>query len=399
MDESKEFTEALLDQISIETNEENEIANLIRTINEDSSFTQEFDDLKRTSNELFQKMKQLIIDFTGLDVSPNVKIQHLDLVDFKKVKGKKVHPTQRSRNYVYELFDAISNNNFDKIVCLINNDISKFLVYSTYAKSYISKISTTYGDYYDSTIYINKFILNIYPKIILYKYGKPYNLKFESVRSAYFGALKMTIAEEIIHSTQIKLHEINKKAIQHINYVNEEIAKLILNLDNNKITKLSKYLNLEPVPEEFPTAKKANLFFNLTPDNFIMNALGSNVMNFTKIEIDQKINSTIPQLHDMYMQWLKPIQKQHVVFNIIEGKIKFIIKNILKYDKNFCDYIKIWHEDNVIRYNKKNVGDSLVETCYNSFHKKAFNILINNIPTIKELNQPNLYINRISRQK
>ena len=36
---------------------------------------------------------------------------------------------------------------------LIREDRSKFFVYSTYAKSYLSKISTTYGLYMDKTIY------------------------------------------------------------------------------------------------------------------------------------------------------------------------------------------------------------------------------------------------------
>ena len=63
------------------------------------------------------------------------------------------------------------------IAKLIEKDTEKFLVYSTYAKSYISKISTTYGDYLDSCVYLNKFILSNYPKIILYKQGQPYDLR------------------------------------------------------------------------------------------------------------------------------------------------------------------------------------------------------------------------------
>ena len=35
----------------------------------------------------------------------------------------------------------------------------------------VSKISTTYGDYLNSTVFLNKFILSKYPQIILYKQG------------------------------------------------------------------------------------------------------------------------------------------------------------------------------------------------------------------------------------
>ena len=85
-------------------------------------------------------------------------------------------------------------------------------MYSTYAKSYISKISTTYGDYLDSCVYLNKFILSNYPKIILYKQGQPYESRKEQVESGYKGALKMTIVEELVHSTQENLQNANKNA-------------------------------------------------------------------------------------------------------------------------------------------------------------------------------------------
>ena len=68
---------------------------------------------------------------------------------------------------------------YKKIAELMKKDTAKYLVYSTYAIQYISKITTTYGDYLDSTIYLNKFILSRYPEIILHKQGEPYesNLK------------------------------------------------------------------------------------------------------------------------------------------------------------------------------------------------------------------------------
>ena len=104
---------------------------------------------------------------------------------------------------------------------LIEKDIQKFLVYSTYAKSYISKISTTYGDYLNSCVYLNKFILANYPKIILYKQGQPYDSRKEQVESGYKGALKMTMVEELVHSTQDNLQEANKNAAINVNSINE----------------------------------------------------------------------------------------------------------------------------------------------------------------------------------
>ncbi len=49
MSELSEFAEALLDQIAVETDEEKVIANLSRQIDEDASFTVEFDSLEKIS--------------------------------------------------------------------------------------------------------------------------------------------------------------------------------------------------------------------------------------------------------------------------------------------------------------------------------------------------------------
>ena len=129
------------------------------------------------------------------------------------MKAKKVHTTNESRQYVDKLFSAVADLDINQISQLIDSDLAKFFVYSTYAKSYISKISTTYGDILDSTIYLNKFILSSYPQIILYKQGPPFESRVEQVNSGYRGALKMTLLEELIHSTQDNLHDENKTAV------------------------------------------------------------------------------------------------------------------------------------------------------------------------------------------
>ena len=76
---------------------------------------------------------------------------------------------KNQKEFVTKLFDAVAKEDLKKIAELMNQDTPKYLVYSTYAIQYISKITTTYGDYLDSTIYLNRFILSRYPQIILQK--------------------------------------------------------------------------------------------------------------------------------------------------------------------------------------------------------------------------------------
>ena len=87
MSELKEFAEALLDQISVETNEEKVISNLSNQINEDSSFTMSFESVESITEKLFPKMAEKVNEFTGIPVSSDLKIEYLDLEDFKRFKG------------------------------------------------------------------------------------------------------------------------------------------------------------------------------------------------------------------------------------------------------------------------------------------------------------------------
>jgi len=106
--------------------------------------------------------------------------------------------------------------------------------------------------------------------------------------------MKMTILEEIIHSVQSNLHRLNVEVVMQVNTINEELAKIILELDSKTVTELTEYLQLQLVPDEFQIAKKANLFFMLNPDNFITNVMGPDVMTYTHVEIDPKISELIP---------------------------------------------------------------------------------------------------------
>ncbi len=357
MSEMDEFAEALLAQLSVEINEEKEIDSLSKKIKEDNGFQMEFGDAEKIAQTLLPDLIQKVNDYTGLSVSPDLSIVGLELEELKRFKGKKVFTTKAARQFVDELFYAVSKNDLEKISDNIKKDTTKFLVYSTYVKSYISKISTTYGDFLDNTIYLNKFVLDNYPKIILYKQRPPYEPNFESVKSGYIGAVKMTILEEIIHSTQNNLQRLNKEAVIQVNDINEELAKTILELDDGIVSQLSEYLQLQLVPEEFVIAKRANLFFMLNPDNFITNVLGPDIMTYNKVDIDSKILEFIPSLLEIYQRWLKPIQAQHAVFTTMEGMAEFVVQNILKNDPDFQNYLSTFIGTDYSAYSvKKSIG-------------------------------------------
>ncbi len=395
MAEFKEFAEALLDQISVEINEEKEIAELSEKISEDSEFPNQFTELESFSKDIFTDISKRIEEFTGYTVKPDLRVEYPGLKEFKLLKGRKVFATKQSRSFVDELFSAVSDLDINGIAELIEKDLERFLVYSTYAKSYISKISTTYGDYLDSCVYLNKFILSNYPKIILYKQGQPYDSRKEQVESGYRGALKMTLVEEIVHSTQDNLQNENKNAATNVNSINEELAKIILNLGDNAANNLYDYLQLQTVPDDFPIAKRANLFFMLNPDNFVVNVLGPDVMTYSHVEIDPKISEIVPELPDIYKRWLLPIQTHHAAFSTMEGMAEFAVQNILQDDNDFKNYLTTFMGTDFSSYKvRKNMGKELTEKVYEKFGKDAFRFLIDSPPGTKEVKDPELYLKR-----
>ena len=395
MGETEEFAEALLDQIAVELNEEKEISELASKISEDQDFPKNFTDMEDFTEQNFPIMSEKIHDFTSLNVDSNIVTEFLDLKEFKLLKGKKVYATNQSREFVNELFSAVADEDVKKISDLIQSDTKKFLVYSTYAKAYISKISTTYGDYLDSTIFLNKFILSKYPQIILYKQGTPYQVNQEKVDSGYRGALKMTLLEELVHSTQGNLEMENKNAAINVNSINEELAEIILDLENSAASNLYEYLQLQTVPDDFPIAKKANLFFMLNPDNFVVNVLGPDVMTYSKVEIDPKISEIVPELSDIYQRWLSPIQNHHAAFSTMEGIAKFVVQNVLKDDNDFQNYLTTFMGTDFSSYKvRKNMGKDLTEKVFAKFGKNAFKFLIDSPPGTRELKEPELYLKR-----
>ena len=396
MDEFEEFAFALLDQLSVELNEEKEIKASQAKATQAFESVIHFEDIQSACNRLFSEITKNVNQYTGIAVPDSIKVEFPDLVEFKQLKGRKVFPTADSAEFVNELFTAIANEDTDKIANLAKKDTAKFLVYSTYAKGYISQISTTYGDFYESTIYLNKFVLSNYPKIILYKQGAPYESRLSQVNSGYMGALRMTILEEQVHSIQKNLYQINKDAVTKVNSINEELAKLILALDDTKIKSLYEYLQLTPVPDEYPIASRANLFFTLNPDNFIVRVLGPDVMTFTKVTVDPKILEFIPELLDIYQRWLCPIQIHHAAFTIMEGMAEFAVRNILKDDKDFQNYLVTFANTDISSYQiRKSMGMDFTEYVRNKLGKETYKILIEKPPTTRELKNPENYLKRI----
>ena len=397
MGEFEEFAEALFGQLSVEINEEKEITELAIKAKESLEDKVQFKELEDISKEIFPILKDKVEEYLGVKVPDDLQLKFPELEDLKKLKGNKVFADKEAKKYVTELFNAVAKEDSKRIAELMKQDTTKYLVYSTYAIQYISKITTTYGDYLDSVIYLNKFILSKYPQIILHKQGEPYESRFENVNSGYRGAVKMTVLEELIHSAQGNLQQVNKDAAMQVNKINEELASIILSLDTDIVNKLSEYCQLQAVPDNFPFAKNANLFFFLNPDHFLIEQIGPDVMTFTHVEIDPKIGELIPQLLDIYKRWLVPIQQHHAAFTAMEGMASFAIENILKDDKDFQNYLTTFMGTDFSSYQiRKSMGKDFTKIVYEKLGKDTFKKMIEIPPNTRELKEPQLYLKKMS---
>ena len=396
--EFQEFAEALFGQLAVEINEEKEIIELASKARDNIAGKVEFRKLEDFANEIVPEFKTKIEEFLGTKVADNIKLKFPELQELKRIKGKKVFSDDESKEFVSELFNAVAKEDFKKIAELMQQDTVKYFVYSTYAIQYISKITTTYGDYLDGEIYLNKFILSRYPEIILHKQGEPYESRFENVNSGYLGAVKMTVLEELIHSTQENLQQININAARQVNKINEELAGIILSLDTKIVNDLSEYCQLQAVPDDFPYAKKANLFFFLNPDHFLIEQIGPDVMTFTHVEMDPKIGELVPQLLDIYKKWLVPIQQHHAAFTAMEGMAGFAIENILKDDKDFQNYLTTFMGTDFSSYQvRKSMGKDFTKIVYEKLGKDAFKKILEIPPNTRELKDPQLYLKKLSQ--
>lgn len=397
MGEFEEFAEALFGQLSVEINEEKEIAELAIRAKEELSGKVQFKEIDEIATEIFPEFKNRVEEFLGVKVSENIQLKFPELEELKKLKGDKVFADKESKTFVIELFAAVAKEDSKKIAELMKQNTPKYLVYSTYAIQYISKITTTYGDYLNSVIYLNKFILSRYPQIILHKQGEPYQSRFEDVNSGYLGAIKMTVLEELVHSSQENLQQVNMNAATEVNKINEELASIILSLDNEIVNKLSEYCQLQAVPDDFPFAKKANLFFFLNPDHFLIEQIGPDVMTFTHVEIDPKIGESIPQLLEIYKKWLVPIQQHHAAFTAMEGMAAFVIENILKDDKDFQNYLTTFMGTDFSSYQvRKSMGKDFTKIVYEKLGKDTFRKMMEIPPNTRELKDPQLYLKKLS---
>ena len=397
MGEFQEFTEALFGQLSVEIDEEKEIIKLASRAKEDLKGKVEFNSLENIATEIFSTYKNKVEEFLGVKIPENMELKFPELTDLKRLKGEKVFADKESKEFVTQLFNAVAKEDKTRIAELMQEDTAKYLVYSTYAIQYVSKITTTYGDYLNSIIYLNKFILSRYPEIILHKQGEPYDVRFDSVNSGYIGAVKMTVLEELIHAAQGNLQQVNKNAAIEVNKINEELASIILSLDSETINKLSEYCQLQAVPDDFPFAKKANLFFFLNPDHFLIEQIGPDVMTFTHVEIDPKIGESIPQLLEIYKKWLVPIQQHHAAFTAMEGMAAFAIENILKDDKDFQNYLTTFMGTDFSAYQvRKSMGKDFTKTIYEKLGTNTFKKMIEIPPNTKELKDPQLYLKKLS---
>ena len=397
MGEFQEFTEALFGQLSIEIDEEKEIIKLASRAKEDLRGKVEFNSLENIATDVFSTYKNKVEEFLGVKIPENMELKFPELTDLKRLKGEKVFADKESKEFVTQLFNAVAKEDKTRIAELMQEDTAKYLVYSTYAIQYVSKITTTYGDYLDSIIYLNKFILSRYPEIILHKQGEPYDARFDNVNSGYIGAVKMTVLEELIHAAQGNLQQVNKNAAIEVNKINEELASIILALDSETINKLSEYCQLQAVPDDFPFAKKANLFFFLNPDHFLIEQIGPDVMTFTHVEIDPKIGESIPQLLQIYKKWLVPIQQHHAAFTAMEGMAAFAIENILKDDKDFQNYLTTFMGTDFSAYQvRKSMGKDFTKTVYEKLGTNTFKKMIEIPPNTKELKDPQLYLKKLS---
>lgn len=396
MGEHEEFAEALLGQLSVELDEEKEIASLSRRIADDAGFDARFEPLAGLSERLMPDMRARLEEFTGLPVPDGVRLELTDLAGFKRLKGQKVAAGDGAgRRFVDDLFRAVAGEDRGAIAALIGSDMRRYLVYSTYAIQYISKLTTTYGDYFGSAVHLNEFVLSSYPQIILYKQGPPFAERSGRVAAGYAGAVKMTLLEELAHSQQGPLHKANEAAAGRVNELNEELAGIILGLGNGPASALYDYLQLQTVPDDFPVAKKANLFFMLNPDNFIVNVLGPDVMTYTRIEVDPKISEAVPELLGVYQRWLPYIQAHHAAFTSMEGMAEFAVESILGGDPDFEAYLSTFMGTDMSAYRvRKSMGRDFTRAVHGRHGKAAFEKMLACPPTTRELKDPQLYLDR-----
>ena len=394
MAEYDEFAEALFGQLSVELGEEREIAELGQRAAEALGEAGRFADLRESASAAASRYRAEAAGFLGVDV-PESRLGFPELAELKVLKGRKVFAAPGSGAFVGDLVGAVARGDQGAVAGLMRGDTARYLVYSTYAIQYISRITTTYGDYLDGTIYLNGFVLSRYPRIILYRRGEPYAGSAAEVAAGYAGAVKMTVLEETVHSAQGALQRINGRAAAEVNSINEELARIVLGLDDAAVGRLTDYCQLQAVPEDFPVARRANLFFFLNPDHFLTGQIGPDVMTHTHVEVDPEISRAVPELPGIYARWLGPIQRHHAAFSAMEGMAGFAVEGILGGDPDFASYLSTFAGADASSYQvRKGMGAGFVREVHAELGRGAFARIIGDPPSTRELKEPGLYLER-----
>ena len=207
----------------------------------------------------------------------------------------------------------------------------------------------------------------------------------------------MTMLEESVHSMQEPLQQTNRRAAAEVNTINERLAGTILDMDTEKVKALSEYLQLQAVPDDFPFARKANLFFFLNPDHFLTGQIGPDVMTYTHVEVDPAIERHLPELSGTYMQWLSPIQRHHAAFSVMEGMAGYAIQHVLGTDPDFAEYSTTFSGSGTGSYHtRKDMGRDFVEYVAGRLGTGSFNMMLDSPPTTAELKNPQGYVQRMS---
>jgi uncharacterized protein (DUF2342 family) len=81
----------------------------------------------------------------------------------------------------------------------------------------------------------------------------------------------------------------------------------------------------------------------------------------------------------------------------MEGMAGFCVQKILEDDSDFAQYLTTFMGTDLSSYQvRKHMGKDLASMVYEKIGKRAFEFLIKNPPTTRELKDPQLYLKRIS---
>jgi hypothetical protein len=79
----------------------------------------------------------------------------------------------------------------------------------------------------------------------------------------------------------------------------------------------------------------------------------------------------------------------------MEGMAEFAVKNILRDDQDFKNYLVTFANSDISSYQiRKSMGTDFTEYIFSKLGKDTYKTLIANPPTTRELKNPESYLNR-----